>query len=399
MAFNISKNRVLSEGIKLLKCGECGRSASPLAVGGNGGRGILVVFDMPSDPQVQQQNWFVGESTVFKLLQDFGLNLQQDIWVTAILPCAGAREQVRYEACLPKLQEMVILLKPSVIVTAGSVATGAVCRAYCPAAFGGDFTTGQYVGQCIPLTMPVQNNQWDCWLVPVFGDKDIHANQQPQTQQVAKDWVRKHLAVALGKTERPARVFKDEYVELEFDTKKITASLDQACKSKYVAFDYETNSLGFYTDDAKVLSASICMADSDRIYRTVAFPMASELVKQKWCEFLQSPAKKIAANCKFEESVNLMYFKTPATNWFADTCVLARVLDCMPGNSGLKFATFTQLGELYAMDVEQYMSGEDGGLNRLNQCPMETLLKYNGMDSWFTMYLTKRYYEILGLPF
>ena len=395
--FDIVRKRTLTNGIRLVRCGECGLSSTPLEAGGNGKRGILVVQERPTSVQMEQRNWFAGgENTTLKTLTALGLNIVDDIWVTAVLPCTG-KEQSKYEQCSVKLQQTIDKLRPLTIITAGAIATGAVCRLYNPSHFAENFASQQYVGQCIPLNM-----KWDCWFVPVFSDKDIHVHQNKQVQQVAKDWAKKHLEVAVGKTERPVPEVSEDSIEILYDTPHILQAIKQAGSGqfKYVAWDTETTSLSPFIDGARILTVAMSMADSERIYRTVGFPFASELVKQEFSQFLQSDVKKIGANIKFDHSYCLGLLGVETTNWCWDVGIGARIMDCMPGNSGLKYSLFCNFGLIgYDQEVEKYMDGEEGVLNKLHEAPIDKVLKYNCMDALGTYLLAKKQHELLGLAF
>jgi len=401
MAFNIVRNRSLSEGLRIEKCGECGLSGVPFPVGGSGNKGILIVIWRPTEKQLERRSWFASDITALHCLTKAGVNLVDDTWVTAVLPCGDGtkhKKQENYEQCGTRLKDTIEKLKPNLIITVGSKATGAVCRNYSQVAFPPNSSGGQYMGQCIPLTQ-----KWDCWLAPVFSDQMIHAFRKEPVQNMAKDWLKKHIDTALDwlkERPRPDVVFNPN-VELLYDTKEIVAALEDAKTFKYAAFDYECNCLSPFTKGAKVLCASVAMGDSEQEHRTVAFPFASEIVKQAWCDFLKSSVKKIAHNLKFEETWSSVYFGTPVNNWFADTCVMARVLDCQPGNSGLKFISFCLWGvKGYDADVDAFIESEGKhGLNRLHEVPVDKLLTYCAFDSRLTFMCTQFYSRAMKLGF
>ncbi len=398
MAFQIrGAGRAVTEGVKFVKCGACGRSADPMPVGGKGERGILVVFEQPTTTQWSARSWFAGgDATVLQTLNSLGLALMQDVSVTAVLPCIATKSEpvFRYEQCVLKLQETIKAVRPKLIITVGSGATGAVLRLYHPRHYAQNHTSGQFFGRCIPLT---DSEEWNCWLAPVQPDREIHANQNIQMQQVAKDSVYRALewAIDIGRN-RPGLQLPP-MVELHFESDRICGALEDAMTAPCVAFDYETNALQPETIGAKILTAAITF-EKDSGYRTVAFPMASESVKRQWCRFLQSDVAKIGANIKFEHRWSTVSLGTPVVNWHWDVCVGGRILDCVPGNSGLKFLTFVHFGVIgYDDSVSPFMKDGANGHNDLDKANVTDLLTYNGYDAYYTMRCFKKQQEILPI--
>ena len=399
MAFTLKgSGRSLSEGFKFVKCGECKRSGKPMAVGGQGKRKILVLFEQPSAAQINRNSWFAGgDASVLQVISGLGLNLMEDLWVTAVLPCAGGVREAtfRYEACIQKLRETILDLKPKLIIAVGPGATGAVLRLYNSRHFAENYTSAQYTGKCIPLV----DKDWPCWLAPVASDREIHANKNQQVQNVAKDWLRRNIEYAIERSkDTPIPVLPN--VELLYETDAICSAIDDAFHVKYVSFDYETNRLHPEYPNAKILSCAITLADSDQIFRTVAFPMASMVVRQKWCQFLQSSVFKIGANIKFEHRWSCVNLGVPVVNWKWDICVGSRVLDCIPGNSGLKYTAFVNFGVIgYDDSVAPYMKDDENGCNGLSRMDFTELLTYNGYDAVYTYLCAKEQHDILHFAF
>lgn len=402
MAFAISGGgRTLSNGIRFLRCGECGRGGSPLPLTGGCRRGILVVFDQPTTAQWSARSWFAGgDSSTLWALQEMGLSLHADIAITAVQSCHGQRSSTaHYEPCLVKLSESVQKVQPKVIITVGAVATGAILRLYNTSHFTANYTTAQYYGHCIPLNRNAEN-RWGCWLAPVQSDRDIHQNKNTQVQQVAKSWLYRHLTYALDVGGlRPPAPPKQE-VKLLYDSKAITQTLEEAKNAKYAAFDYETNRFQPEFPNATILTSAVTYALDSGEIKTAAFPLSSEVVKQAWCRFLQTGVKKIGANIKFEQRWSSVYLGTSVENWFWDVCVAGRITDCMPGTSGLKYLTFVHFGIVgYDDSVAQYMHDDSEGVNGLAKAPTTDLLTYNGYDALYTYYCAKKQREMLGFEF
>ena len=398
MAFQIKgAGRTVSDGVRLLKCGACGRCSDPLPVGGMGKRKILVLFEQPSQAQWSARSWFAGgDATVLQILSGLGLTLHGDIYVTAVLPCFGTREAVfRYESCLVKLEETLKQLAPRLIIAVGPGATGAVLRLYNSRHFGAECMSAQYYGHCIPLTIAAG---WNCWLAPIQSDREIHANQNVQMQKVAKDWVQRALGWAIEMAREVPPKEELPHVTILYETAEIVRVLKEAALSKCVGFDYETNALQPETPGAKILTSAISYSlGGDKLF-TYAFPMASEVVRAQWREFLQSDVPKVGANIKFEHRWSLVNLGVSVVNWIWDVCVGGRILDCVPGNSGLKFLTFVNFGVIgYDDDVSPFMKDDENKHNSLDKANVRDLLTYNGYDAYFTMECYRRQSEVLQI--
>ena len=325
-----------------------------------------------------------------------GFNVREECWVTGVFSCFG--NSSNYEYCISKLEDAIVTTQPSLIVTAGDVATGAILRLYNPHHFGLGYTSNLYMGRMIPLQRT--DNKFGCWLAPTLSEKDIHSYSNPVMEGVAKDWVSKHVNYAMDNYAIPPKPLDHPEPELLYGTSDIVTALHQASESPYSAFDYETNCLQPEQEKARVLTASVAFGDSNGMQRGVAFPLSSEVVKLAWVEFLRSKSKKIIANVKFEERWSSVLFKQPINNFYWDVCIGARVRDCYSGVAGLKFLTFEHFGVIgYDDDVAPYIDNDDTQYNRLMKMDVNKLLLYNCLDSIYTYAVAMKQHEEFGLEF
>ena len=391
MAFNL-QSVPLTSGVKVLKCGACKRCCEPLGVEGKGNAKVLVLFEEPTQVQQAKRSWLVGDNTVFKTLYQMGFDINNEFNVTGVFACSGS--STNYEYCLSKLEDNIKKVKPALIIAVGDISASAVLRLYNPRHFKSNYQSGKYLGTLIPLP------DWGCYLAPVQKDSDIHSYQNPAMIEMAKKWLRYHLEFALNNyLPSPTPVQLPE-TELLYETKEIVEALNQASVSEYAAFDYETNCLQPEQEKARVLTASVAFGDSEKMYRGVAFPLSSEVVKLKWVDFLRSSSKKIVANVKFEERWGLVLFNQTINNFYWDVCIGGRVRDCYSGTAGLKFLTFTEFGVIgYDDDVAPYIEDDESKYNRLVKMDVSKLLEYNCLDSIYTYALAKRQHEQFGMAF
>ena len=284
------------------------------------------------------------------------------------------------------------------IITVGELATGAVLRLYNPLHYRQDNHSAELFGHCIPLN---QEPGWNCWLAPVMEEERVNRYSNPDVASVAVAWFYKHIMWAFGLAQSRPPKYQKPRIEILMDSDKIIQAIDQAISSELTAFDYETTALEPWRKKAEILTCSIGMGTRERLERTVAFPMNSKEVREKWVEYLRSPVCKIGANNLFEHYWSAVYLSTPTINWTWDTCLGARILDCSPGVSGLKRTTFVTLGIIgYDDTVDPYMKTENAdGTNDLKKMNPTDLLTYNGYDSAYTYECALRQKKLLKVEF
>ena len=383
----------------VLRCAVCGIAPCPMDVGGMGESGILIVFGVPNEIQWEARDWYADTThPVFQAIQYQNGDPIRETKATGVLLCRGTKDPAKYEQCLVRLQTTIREMNPSVIITVGEIATGAVLRLYNPLHYKEGVTVADLYGQCIPLN---QEKGWNCWLTPVMSRSRLEANRSQEVRDMAQMWVFRHIIWAYGlKGCRPPHYEKPK-IEILVDADRIVSAIDQAIHSELTAFDYETNTLDPWRSAAEILTCSVAMGTENALQRTVAFPMGSSAVRQKWTEYLRSETKKIGANIMFEHYWSSVYLNTPTVNWVWDVCIGARILDCSPGVSGLKRTTFVNLGIIgYDDTVEPFISTEDDkGVNGLTKMNPNDLLTYNAYDSAYTYECALRQRDMMELVF
>ena len=416
--FNFA-DRPLLNTVCVPQCMNCptkkGRSANPVEDSGKYGQRILIVVDQPRqeiDPKTHvptgQWVWFGEDNTVKAAYDAYDkmrkevpatppFNYNEDVRVTGLLPCPS-KTNMPYEHCLSRLEGTILDSKPFVIMTVGDVATGAVLRLYNKLHFPPNHTAGQYYGRTIPLSM----NGWHVWLVPIPGEEEIGDYRSIEVRSVAIGIYAK-LALANVYRSLPGKVaqYKQPDVKMISSPEDIIDEIDKAKTYKYVAFDYETNTLDPETIGGKILTASIAYGNGQMEPDGVAaFYLLDPKVLKAWKTMLRHKNKKIGANIKFEERWSIVNLETPVHNWYWDICVGARALDCQPGTAGLKYQTFVNFGVCgYDDDVKDYISDDESGFNKLDTLPPSKILLYNGLDSYFTYKVAKVQHHYLGIDF
>ncbi|MDR2704341.1 MAG: hypothetical protein LBC02_01050 [Planctomycetaceae bacterium] len=367
---------------------------TPIPVSGNGDKKILLIRDQPTNHNNLSQNWFARSGRTLSLIGNALVNAdiepEQDCWMTGAVLCHGKKQTTAaMECCLPNLNRTIQQLRPKLIIPIGELATHAVLSFLWHDNSLGDMF--RFFGWQIPV------EKWNAWLCPVYdsayimslGYKNQSNTDTPTgTGVVAYFWLEKHIKAAVAKlNESPiADVTQKESTQLLYDAETINETLDRISNYNkgYAVFDYEANCLKPEVEGAKVLCASVCLGGWNKVWKSIAFPMSSDVVPA-WKRFLQSPIAKVAQNCKFEDRWSNVYFKTPVNNWVGDTLLNTHILDCRGGITGLKFQTAVNFGVMgYDDATKPYMEGGVGKLNRLHLVPVEILLRYCGCDTFYT---------------
>lgn len=381
------------------RCAVCGIKPNPLPEDGEGESGILIVFGKPNDVQWECRSWFADTTQpVFQAITYQGGDPKREAIATGVLPCSGAGKNGKYEQCLARLLTIVTKFKPTVIITVGELATGALLRLYNPLHYKEGTTSAEFYGQCIPLN---QEPGWNSWLAPVMSAERLDQYISPEVKQVAQTWLFRHIVWAYGLKNRRPPKYEKPSIEILVESDRIISALDQAQASELTAFDYETSTLEPWKKCASILTCSIAMGSRRSLERTVAFPMTSKAVIERWKEYLRSDTAKIGANIMYEHYWSIVFLNTPTVNWVWDTCLGSRILDCSQGVSGLKRTTFVNLGIIgYDDTVDPFMKSENpDGSNNLHKMKPNDLLTYNAYDSAYTYECALRQRELLRVDF
>jgi DNA polymerase I-like protein with 3'-5' exonuclease and polymerase domains len=177
-------------------------------------------------------------------------------------------------------------------------------------------------------------------------------------------------------------------VELFMEEKDITVFLD-IFSWKEIAFDYETNSLKPFREGSKILSVSFSNGE-----RCLAFKWYDSY-KNILIKLLTFDVTIIAHNSYFEMLWTLVKFDTWISNSLQDTMLIAYANHNKEKNS-LKYLVYREFGYSYDDDIKEYMENiidedvhGDNAFNNLENAPLDKLLLYNGLDSYFTFMLYK----------
>jgi uracil-DNA glycosylase family 4 len=343
---------------------------------GKGQKKILVIGEAPGAEEDKQNEQFVGKAgqRLEYELKRQGIDFNRDCWKTNAVRCRPVDNKTpnsdQIAACRPAVFDEIKQLKPQLILLFGLPAIESVIGHIWDSS--GKVTIGKWLGWTIP------NQQWNSWL-----SCNYHPSYLNRQDDKLLDLIfRKHLKKAVNKAK--ARPWPDgppnyeEEIELLYKPRQIIQALKDSYKGIF-SFDYEANCLKPEYTKAKIVSCSVCWKGK----RTFAFPWYPEIMKAM-SQLLRGPAKKIAANIKFENRWTQYVLGHPVRDWYWDTMLASHILNSIGGITGLKFQAFVRLGQLpYDQHIQPFLQSrnKDQHLNRISEIPLKKLLLYNGMDS------------------
>lgn len=365
-------------------CGKCGLSRtckSPkMKPFGLGKKSILIIAEAPGEHEDEIGRPLVGKAGM-RLetdLADRGIDMKRDCWRTNAVICHPPKNKTpdtqKILACQPNLSRTIKQLNPRVILLLGSVAIESFMRLIGMEEVG--YSSNQWSGLVIPL------QKFNCWVIPTLHPSYLLRLQSNITDMMFDSAIEK-VSELKGRPWNEIPNYEDK-IDIVYQPKQIKLMLrDTILHSEVTAFDYETNASKPEYTGADIKTCSLCV-DGDT---TFAFPLLDEGVRRWLPGFLQSPVRKVGQNIKFEDRFSKKMLKTKVVrNWYWDTMLAAHALDYRSGMTGLKFQVFARFGLLpYDKHLEHLLEAPRGNnLNRIDKIPMNELLLYNGMDSYFT---------------
>lgn len=360
---------------KIPRCGLCGLrkqcNTPKMEVDGLGGKKILAVGEYPTAGDDDRGKPFTGSSgqLLEKALSKAGISMHEDCWLTNAIICNGVVNDENIHACYPNLAKTIKKLDPVCIIVLGTYAVKSLIGNIWKEDVG---TINKWAGYSIP------SQNLNSWITCTYNPIHLLKNEDV----VATNAFFSHIKQGIKKArKRPWKQLPDynSQIDIIYEAEQVREVLQKKMKTcKAAAFDYETNCLKPDSDDAEIISCSICFDGKT----TIAFPF-SENIKPDLIAFFRSKIPKIACNLKFEERWTKAKLGINVRNWYWDTMIAAHVLDNRSGITSIKFQSYVQLGApSYDGHIKPYLTTDNKTkYNKIKQLPMKELLYYNGLDS------------------
>lgn len=400
------------EGKKKDACNICGlykTCRSPkMKYTGMGKKKILIVGEAPG--RTEDEDWkelgydeptqFIGHAgnLLRRKLKKFGVDLDRDCWKANSIFCRPLRNRKptkkEIKLCKPNIDKAIEELRPKFIWLLGNSAI----ESFYLGRFS-NLSISRWRRLCIP------DKKANAWIFPMYHPSYLLRNETDKNLETTYNRDLK-LAVSCLKKEIPKFEDFDAKISILLDIDSVADFLERILRrNSLIAFDYETTALKPYGAMHKIW----CIAINGK-----AFPydyynsytgdehwsvFEKRKVRNLWREILlSSRIKKIAHNLKFEDSWSRNIFGVEKVNgWKHCTMTTAHILDSRRSFTGLKFQAYINYGvEGYEQDVKRFLSPKgDDEVNRLNEVPLEKLLKYNALDSILTLRLYQDQKRIL----
>jgi len=378
MGFFSSEELSGSPPISLPLCGSCGLykhcNSPKMPVSGDGRKGILIVGEAPGANEDEQGVQFIGKAGKHFAFQfaACGVDMRRDCWLTNTLICRPAGNakptdrQIEY--CRPNLLNTIKELNPRIIILSGSAAVKSLIGHIWQRGPGG---VSKWVGETIP------DQTFNAWICPVWHPSYVKRQHNRALDKIASD----QLCMAVGLRGRPWREVPNfaDRVEVILDPDRAAKIIRGIVKrGGRASVDYETNMLKPDGPDAKIVTASICWEGK----KTISFPWRGSVIGAM-IEFLLSGIDKVAANMKFEQRWSMAILRCRPVNWYWDTMEMAHVLDARRGITSLTHQAYACVGQPpWDAQVSPYLKSSDPSLpNRIEECDLQSLLLYGGMDA------------------
>jgi len=357
---------------------------------GEGKKKILILAEAPGKEEDRQGTQLVGQSgkLLRLILKDLNLDLERDFWKINAVNCRPPDNitptMLQIAACRRNVIAVIEECKPRAIIALGKVAMDSLLGARKTGRLSGISMT-DFVGAVIP------DQEFKTWICPSWHPSFVLRNEGRE-DEIIKQQLSEHIQQAINVSKQDTPVY--DYFSDCYVIKTVSESLkiiQHMQKAKVVAFDLETTGRKPYREGQKIISCSV----SDGIV-SCAFPYFEDSSFRKvWNELMMGNVKKVAHNAKFDclwmkvrGGVNDTESSWPE-NVIWDTMLGAHIQHNKK-KTNLKYLLYILLGIAgYDSEIDSFMESrknekDDYGansFNRIEQAPIDDLLKYNAMDS------------------
>ncbi len=363
---------------RLPECGRCGlykECESPkMRPEGRGRRPVLLVGEAPSERDDERGAQFSGEGgkLVREALAKHGLDMRDATRTNAAICHPGGEvEDLHVDCCRPNLVRTIREVKPVVVVLLGAAAV----RGFVPAEREADVGKfRRWVGWAIP------SQEFGAWVCPTFSPSEVLRSRDRVVERLFREHLGRAVALQDSPPALPSLQELRSRVEVVTDPRGALLKLrDLRTARGPFAFDFESNRLKPEVEGSRIVFVSWSL-DGET---ATAVPVTDALLPSL-SDALRNPRLlKIAANLKNEERWTRAVMGHPVANWHWDTMLASHFLDNRGGITSLKFQVYVRFGVSdYDRTVRPYFEDVDRrGFNRIEECSVQELGIYNGLDS------------------
>jgi uracil-DNA glycosylase len=385
---------VNSPEIKSLGCHSCGLyqyvKSPKMEPYGNFKKGILNIGEAPGETEDTNGKPWQGKAGTLlrKTYRSLGIDLFEDCLNINAVSCRPMTDRGsnrtptnhEIECCRVNVLKAIEQYKPKVIVLLGNIPIQSVIGHRWKKDLGG---ITKWRGWHIP------DQDFKAWICPVFHPSFIMRSEAEELITVWEQDLDNIFSI-----NDPVPVYREPNIQYIDDL----SVLDKIPNGSSIAFDYETTGLKPYAKGHEIVSASIATNENE-VYAFL-MPKDEDQLNHLRKLLRNKLIKKMAANCKFEETWSYVRIGTRVKGWYWDSMLSAHELDNRSGITGLKFQVFVQFGVAdYSSEVDKWLQAKDSknanSLNRVNELIKTEsgkmkLLKYNALDSIFEYRLSMK---------
>jgi len=367
-------------------CGSCGLykycKSPKMKTGGEGRKKILIIAEAPGETEDEKGTQLIGKAgrLLEQHLRNLDINLHDDCWKINAVSCRPRKNKTpdakQIEACRPRVLKAVTELKPKLIILLGSCAIKSFYGHRWKKDLGG---ITKWRGWQIP------DREIKAWVCPTFHPSYVQrcdVKHRNKTYNPAEVIFGHDLEKAIGMLEEPFPIFKEEKVEILYNKLEIIQRLKQLIRLEptFLTVDFETTGLKPHRKEQEIVTCAFTWKRN----HAIAFVVTDSLIPYMRT-ILKNKSKKIIGNLKFEQLWSRVKLKQKIKRIYHDVVECAHVLRNTDGITSVKFQVCVRLG---VIDYNQFIApklraDKKGGneLNRIKEININSLLKYNGLDT------------------
>ncbi len=385
------------------KCNACGLHQDVITpkfpLSGKGSMGIMLILDKPSEMENATGKKFVGQQYTFleEILIESGISLKEDCWKTHAINCSFQKKLTDSKAkkicehCFPYTINHLKEKKPKLIICFGGYAASVVLKSRFS-----DTSAGRWRG------LPFWSPEHSCYVVVTYDPSKFYDSMDSDSyKMIIEHDVRtaiKYLKVKAPKVRNPKIQTSINYQEIIENLTKIYN------EATHASIDFETNALKPDNSDKAIKTCSYTYITKQEKKKLKTFSFIVDyrdiFTKKQVSHIhylmrkiaLKRSIKKIAHHLKFEENwTRKILGVKESKGWIWCTMYTAHILDERKKYVGLKFQSFLYFqAEAYEEELKRYLVPKIPGGNSLNtvdNAPVQDLLYYNGLDTYYTFLL------------
>lgn len=388
--------------VTINNCETCGRDVGyshTYARGGSRKKILFVLDKMNAEERDGKQTWLGARAVLRKEIEKvfgdkyFWKNATATVYAVA---CGDAPITTAHvDACRKKLDPKTLVKDYDVVIPFGYHALRAVIGDHVPAGVMG---TGiqDFIGEQIP------DAELGVWVCPTWETSRIYYDNFRGERQLDEFYLRDILAHVENATALLANSFSRAAapkINIVRDSESAITEIERMrARRGAISFDVETSGLKPYREGHLIRSLAFC--DGERAVSFLNFD--NERFRAAVRDFLaDEKIKFVAHNGKYDALWCKRFFGVaPKIDY--DTMLAAHVENNRK-SVGLKLKTYIKFGTRgYGDEIAEYLESAPAdkkregahAKNSIERAPVEKLLTYNALDSWYTyrlcMYYTAR---------